>query len=178
MHSLDACLLVLPSGHPSVPAKVQELAESLQQISGQLNTVLNALGSLAPGESSAPYTPLSTLHSRLPPTSVPVLPQTHSWASSSFVPPPAGRLPEPLWSWGPQSSSPLFSSPISSSLRASEDLINSRWRQIFPGMYILTQHQLFLDSVPVCCAELFSCPPGAAVDPKTAPAYPSYTPVR
>ncbi|XP_037533352.1 centrosomal protein of 164 kDa [Nematolebias whitei] len=138
------------TGHPSVPAKVQQLAESLQQISGQLNTVLSALGSLAPGESSTPYTPLSTLHSRLPPTSVSVLPQTHSWAPSSFVPPPAARLPEPLWSWGPQSSSPLFSSPIGSSLRASEDLINSRWRQIFPG---------------------------AAVDPKTSPAYPSHTPV-
>ncbi|XP_063060946.1 centrosomal protein of 164 kDa-like [Engraulis encrasicolus] len=33
--------------HTTVPAKVQQLADSLQHISGQLNTVLEALGSLA-----------------------------------------------------------------------------------------------------------------------------------
>ncbi|XP_017286133.1 centrosomal protein of 164 kDa isoform X3 [Kryptolebias marmoratus] len=139
-------------GHPSVPAKVQELAESLQLISGQLNTVLGALGSLAQGESSTPYAPYSSLA----PTSVPVHPLGQSRAPGSLAPPLAVRLSEPLWSWVPQSSSaasPLFSTPISSSLRASEDLINSRWSQIFPG---------------------------AAVDPvtsRTPSAFPSYTPV-
>ncbi|KAI4815093.1 hypothetical protein KUCAC02_005259 [Chaenocephalus aceratus] len=85
-----------PGGHPNVPDKVQELAESLQQISGQLNSVLDA--------------PLGY---------------------SSSVPPPSTP-----WSWAPQGSStatPFFSTPVSSGLRASDDLINNRWSQIFPG---------------------------------------------
>ncbi|KAK1899830.1 Centrosomal protein of 164 kDa [Dissostichus eleginoides] len=93
-------------GHPNVPDKVQELAESLQQISGQLNS--------------------------LPPsTSAPVFPQMHPLGHSSSVPPPSTP-----WSWAPQGSStatPFFSTPVSSGLRASDDLINSRWSQIFPG---------------------------------------------
>lgn len=130
----------LPAGgHPSVPAKVQELAESLQQISGQLNTVLSALGSLARGENSTPYATFSTPQPSLTPTSAPVLPQTRSWVPGSSVPPLTAGLSEPLWSFVPQSSSaasPLFCTPISSSLGASELLINSRWSQIFPGMSV------------------------------------------
>ncbi|XP_020500015.1 centrosomal protein of 164 kDa isoform X2 [Labrus bergylta] len=116
--------------HPTVPDKVQELAESLQQISGQLNSVLGALGSLAQGQSIATsYTafppPLSHPHSTAAPTSnistsAPVMPQ---------------MLSEPPWAWAPQgpaAATPLFSTPISSGLRASEDPINSRWSQIFP----------------------------------------------
>ncbi|XP_041850643.1 centrosomal protein of 164 kDa-like isoform X1 [Melanotaenia boesemani] len=118
--------------HPTVPAKVQVLAESLQQISGQLNTVLSALGSLAQRQSTTPYStyplPLSQPHSTPAPTSVPVYPKMHSMAPISLVPPPA-------WNWAPHSSSaPFFSTPISSGLTASEDLMNSRWSQIFPGV--------------------------------------------
>ncbi|XP_042343329.1 centrosomal protein of 164 kDa-like [Plectropomus leopardus] len=126
--------------HPTVPDKVQELAESLQQISGQLNTVLSALGSLAQRQSTTPYTafplPLSQPHSTPAPTSAtsaPVMPQMHTLGPSPSAPPV--RLSEPSWNWAPQGTSaatPLFSTPISSELRASEDLINSRWNQIFP----------------------------------------------
>ncbi|XP_056229251.1 centrosomal protein of 164 kDa-like isoform X2 [Seriola aureovittata] len=151
--------------HPTVPAKVQELAESLQQISGQLNTVLSALGSLAQRQSTAPYTAfpmsLSQPHSTPAPTSAstsfPVMPQMHSLGPSSLAPPPPVRLSEPSWNWVPQGNSaatPLYSTPISSGLRASEDLINSRWSQIFPGMDPITSSTL-----------------------RTSSAYPSYTPV-
>uniref|UniRef100_A0A3Q3F9I5 Centrosomal protein of 164 kDa n=1 Tax=Labrus bergylta TaxID=56723 RepID=A0A3Q3F9I5_9LABR len=125
-------LAVSLGAHPTVPDKVQELAESLQQISGQLNSVLGALGSLAQGQSIATsYTafppPLSHPHSTAAPTSnistsAPVMPQ---------------MLSEPPWAWAPQgpaAATPLFSTPISSGLRASEDPINSRWSQIFPSM--------------------------------------------
>lgn len=131
-----------PGGHP-VPDKVQELAESLQQISGQLNTVLTALGSLAQRQSPSPYSAfplsLSQPHSTpapTPATSAPIMAQMHTLGPSSLAPPPSLRLSEPSWSWVPQGTSaatPLFSTPISSGLGASEDLINSRWSQIFPG---------------------------------------------
>ncbi|KAF3847896.1 hypothetical protein F7725_020924 [Dissostichus mawsoni] len=118
-----------PGGHPNVPDKVQELAESLQQISGQLNSVLGALGSLAERQSAPP------IHTSLclspPSTSAPVFPQMHPLGHSSSVPPPSTP-----WSWAPQGSStatPFFSTPVSSGLRASDDLINSRWSHIFPG---------------------------------------------
>ncbi|KAM9317885.1 uncharacterized protein cep164 isoform 2-T3 [Pholidichthys leucotaenia] len=127
----------LPDGTdpPTVPAKVQELAESLQHISGQLNTVVSVLGSLVQGRSTTPYTAfhLPQPHSTLPPPSSSAIPQTHNPGPSSASP---GRLSEPLWSWAPQggfAASPLFSTPISSGLRASEDLMKSQWNQIFPG---------------------------------------------
>ncbi|XP_055370125.1 centrosomal protein of 164 kDa-like [Betta splendens] len=129
-------------GHPTVPAKVQELADSLQQISGQLNTVLSALGSLAQRQSSAPYTRFSMPpvqpHSTPAPssTSVPVMPHVHTLGVSSLTTHPPVRLSEPSWSWLPQGSSaatPLYSTPISSGLRSAEDLLNSRYSQIFPG---------------------------------------------
>uniref|UniRef100_A0A3Q3K3F2 Centrosomal protein of 164 kDa n=1 Tax=Monopterus albus TaxID=43700 RepID=A0A3Q3K3F2_MONAL len=133
-----------PGGPPTVPAKVQELAESLQQISVQLNTVLSALGSLAQRQNAAPYTAFPLLLSQphsIPAssfsTSAPVMPQMHTLGPSSLAPPPPVRLSEPSWSWAPQGHSaatPLYSAPISSGLRASEDLINSRWSQIFPGI--------------------------------------------
>ncbi|KAM4566439.1 uncharacterized protein cep164 isoform 1-T3 [Odontesthes bonariensis] len=150
-------------GHPTVPAKVQELAVSLQQISGQLNTVLSALGSLAQSQSTTPYAafplPPPQPHSAAAATSVPVIPQMHSLAHSSSAPPPPLRLSEPLWNLAPQSSSaatPLFSTPISSGLRASDDLIHSRWSQIFPGA---------------------ATDPVASSTARTTSAYPSYTPV-
>ncbi|KAK5599403.1 hypothetical protein CRENBAI_021749 [Crenichthys baileyi] len=153
-------------GHLTVPAKVQELAESLQHISGQLHSVLGALGSLAQRENSSLSSPFS-MPQRFgteawgpAPTSAPVIPQMYSLAPSSLVPPAAPeRLSEPLWSWAPQNSSaatPLFSTPISSGLTASGDFMNSRWSQIFPG---------------------------AAADPvvsstkRTTSSYPSYAPV-
>lgn len=133
----------LLSGYPTVPAKVQELAESLQQISGQLNSVLSALVSLAERQSTMPLTgfplPSSQCHSAPAPTPAPFLPQVHTLGSNPLPTPPPVMLSEPLWNWAPQSSSaavPLFSSPITSGLRASEDIINSRWSQIFPGTLI------------------------------------------
>ncbi|KAM4742138.1 uncharacterized protein cep164 isoform 7-T9 [Anableps anableps] len=157
-------------GHPTVPAKVQELAESLQHISGQLNSVLAALSSLAQRDNSSLYSPFSMPLSHPQkfgteqwgpaPTSAPVAPQVHGLAPSSFAPPPPERLSEPLWSWAPQSSSattPLFSTPISSGLVASGDFVNSRWSQIFPG------------AAP---------DPVASSTTRTMPSYPSYTPVR
>ncbi|KAK9520553.1 hypothetical protein VZT92_020431 [Zoarces viviparus] len=68
-------------------------------------------------------------------TSASVLHQMHTLSSSSSAPAPPVRLSEPYWNWAPQGSStatPFFSTPVSSGLRASEDLFNSRWSQIFP----------------------------------------------
>uniref|UniRef100_A0A3P9KA20 Centrosomal protein 164 n=1 Tax=Oryzias latipes TaxID=8090 RepID=A0A3P9KA20_ORYLA len=122
------------TGHPTVPAKVQELAESLQQISGQLNTVLNALGALAQSQSTAPYAAFPTPHPHPSPPSF--IPHTLAPTSSSLAPPPAVSLPDPLWNWTPQGGStpgPLFSTPMSGGLRLSEDLTHSRWIPKFSG---------------------------------------------
>ncbi|KAJ8369042.1 hypothetical protein SKAU_G00090700 [Synaphobranchus kaupii] len=72
--------------HPTVPAKVQQLADSLQHISGQLNTVLGALGTLAHRQTPVlpPYTPLPFSLSR-PPASIPT-------PSSAWAPPTSGAL--------------------------------------------------------------------------------------
>ncbi|KAK2846936.1 hypothetical protein Q5P01_009935 [Channa striata] len=146
------------TGRPTVPAKVQEF-ESLQQMSGQLNTVVNALVSLAQKQSSTPHTGFPLSPSQPPASiSVPVMSQMHTLGAGPLAPPPPVRLSESSWNWAPQCSAaatPLYSTPISSGIRASEDLINSRWSQIFPG---------------------------AAVDPiassttRTSSAYSSYTP--
>uniref|UniRef100_A0A1A8HL23 Centrosomal protein of 164 kDa n=2 Tax=Nothobranchius korthausae TaxID=1143690 RepID=A0A1A8HL23_9TELE len=106
---------------PTVPAKVQLLAESLQHISSQLNSVLGALGSLTQRGGSTPYTPLSISH---PSLTVPATPQKHHRSPVSAAPPP-------LWSPGLQAGS--TAAPLSSEPRAPTDLINSRWSQIFPG---------------------------------------------
>uniref|UniRef100_A0A3Q3D0I0 Centrosomal protein of 164 kDa n=1 Tax=Haplochromis burtoni TaxID=8153 RepID=A0A3Q3D0I0_HAPBU len=147
----------LSSDIPTVPAKVQELAESLQQISGQLNTVLGALGSLTQQQSTTPYAafPPPHPHSTLAPTSsssAPVIAQMYNLGTSSLAsPPPLERPSEPPWSWATQSgpaASPLFSTPISSELRASRDTLNSRWSQIFPGMLLDYEHSRALHSTP------------------------------
>ncbi|XP_059931346.1 centrosomal protein of 164 kDa-like isoform X1 [Gadus macrocephalus] len=100
-----------PGGHPTVPAKVQQLAESLQQISGQLNLVLGALGSLAPPSAC------SQGSGGLPPT--------------SSAPLSAG----PPWAWGGNhpGAAPLFASSMSATQRAPADLLSSRWAKLFPG---------------------------------------------
>ncbi|XP_062242320.1 centrosomal protein of 164 kDa-like [Platichthys flesus] len=151
--------------HPTAPAKVQELADSLQQISGQLNTVLSALVSLAQWPQSAtPYTtftlPVSQPLSVPAPTPTynPVTSHMHTLGHSSLAPPPPLRQLNPSWNWatGSSSANAVYNAPISSGLKASEDLFNSRWSQIFPG---------------------------AAVDPvasstmRTSSAYSAYTPV-
>ncbi|XP_060929483.1 centrosomal protein of 164 kDa-like [Limanda limanda] len=125
--------------HPTVPAKVQELADSLQQISGQLNTVLSALGSLAQWPQSAtPYTaftlPLSQPLSVPAPTPTynPVASHMHTLGNSSLNPPPPLRHLNPSWNWATGSLA-AYNAPISSGLKASEDLFNSRWSQIFRG---------------------------------------------
>ncbi|XP_054883939.1 centrosomal protein of 164 kDa-like isoform X2 [Poeciliopsis prolifica] len=144
--------------HPTVPAKVQELAESLQHISTQLDSVLTALGSLTQKESS-PLFP--TFSMPLPqrfgteawgpaPASAPVFPQGPSLASSSLAP----SLSERLWSGS--AAPPLFSTSISSGLIAPGDFMNSRWSQIFPGA---------------------AADPVASSTLRTVPSYPSYTPV-
>ncbi|CDQ58857.1 unnamed protein product [Oncorhynchus mykiss] len=102
-----------PGGEPTVPAKVQHLAESLQHISGQLNTVLGALGSLT--QRQTPYQPLPLplpLSQPRTPTSMPL--------SQLSMP-----LSGPSWAWAPHSTS--------TPLRDSEDLLNSRWAKLFPG---------------------------------------------
>ncbi|XP_034058688.1 centrosomal protein of 164 kDa-like isoform X2 [Gymnodraco acuticeps] len=77
-----------PGGHPNVPDKVQELAESLQQISGQLNSVLGALGSLAERQSAPPlYTLLSVSISLIPSSPLHLCPR---------VPPDAPPWPQLL----------------------------------------------------------------------------------
>ncbi len=154
--SLHSSLALSSGGHPTVPDKVQELAESLQQISGQLNTVLSALGSLAQRQSATPYTAFPLPQSTPAPTSTsaPVMPQMHTLGPSSLVPPPPVRLSEPSWNWAPQGTSaatPLFSTPISSGLRASEDLINSRWSQIFPSMPTHASFCFTKSEAPIMC---------------------------
>ncbi|XP_029628518.1 centrosomal protein of 164 kDa isoform X2 [Salmo trutta] len=102
-----------PGGEPTVPAKVQHLAESLQHISGQLNTVLGALGSLT--QRQTPYQPLPLplpLSQPRTPTSMPL--SQLSMAQSG-----------PSWAWAPHSTS--------TQPRGSEDLLNSRWAKLFPG---------------------------------------------
>uniref|UniRef100_A0A4W5M7U1 Centrosomal protein 164 n=1 Tax=Hucho hucho TaxID=62062 RepID=A0A4W5M7U1_9TELE len=102
-----------PGEEPTVPAKVQHLAESLQHISGQLNTVLGALGSLT--QRQTPYQPLPLplpLSQPRTPTSMPL--------SQLSMP-----LSGPSWVWTPHSTS--------TQPRGSEDLLNSRWAKLFPG---------------------------------------------
>lgn len=121
------------SGHPTVPDKVQELAESLQQISGQLNSVLSALGSLAPRQDTATYAAFPPPHHHSSPAapSASAAHQMHTLSSSA--PPAPVRLSEPAWNWAPHGGSPLFSTPLSSGFRVPEDLISSRWSQMFPS---------------------------------------------
>ncbi|XP_030007920.1 centrosomal protein of 164 kDa isoform X2 [Sphaeramia orbicularis] len=125
------------------------VAESLQQISGHVNTILSALGSLAQTQNSAPYPsfpppPFQPLSTTPAPTSSSFTPAP---TSSSFT--PASIQPqvhsllatapqvEPSWNWVPQggvsATAPLFSTPIPTGLRTSDDVMNSRWSQIFPG---------------------------------------------
>lgn len=101
-----------PGAGPTVPAKVQQLAESLQQISGQLNMVLGALGSLAP----------------------------HSSVSAGTQGPAAPLSAGPSWAWGGRTHSraspgatPLFATPVAGAQRAPADLLSSRWAQLFSG---------------------------------------------
>ncbi|KAM9801299.1 uncharacterized protein cep164 [Neosynchiropus ocellatus] len=106
------------AAHPAVPADIQRLAESLQRLTSEFNAVV---GSLYPqSQSFAPVSsfPLKGSHSNLTPT-------------YSLGPPAARQLSEPPWS--SSVSAPLYSTPISSALRAANDLAVSRWSQIFPG---------------------------------------------
>ncbi|KAG7270529.1 hypothetical protein CRUP_026421, partial [Coryphaenoides rupestris] len=102
-----------PGAGPTVPAKVQQLAESLQQISGQLNMVLGALGSLAPPSSVS--------------------------ASAGTQGPAAPLSTGPSWAWGGGTHSraspgatPLFAAPVAGAPRAPGDLLSSRWAQLYP----------------------------------------------
>ncbi|KAG7479546.1 centrosomal protein of 164 kDa isoform X2 [Solea senegalensis] len=111
-------------GHSAVPAKVQQLAESLQQISGQLNTVLSALGSISQRQqSSTPRTAFSLHQPDSASSSKPVLPHIPTVCHHSISAPPFRKLSEHSGKWVPQES--LY--------RASEDLVNRRWSHMFPG---------------------------------------------
>lgn len=103
------------------PSSPSALAESLQHISAQLSSVLSALDSLTPRHCAAPY-------ASFPAPSAP--PRSDPAAHTS-----AGQHP-PAWSWAPHGSAaaaPLYSTPITSELRPSQELMSSRWSQIFPG---------------------------------------------
>ncbi|XP_049581592.1 centrosomal protein of 164 kDa isoform X2 [Syngnathus scovelli] len=109
-------------------AKVQE---SQHHISGQLNTVLGALGSLAQKQSntSLPAFPAALSHST---------PTTRS--STTPGPTPFGQ-PNPLWLSSTQSGPRPTVYPdscIKSGLRTAEDLTLRRWREIFPAAALNT----------------------------------------
>ena len=111
-----------------MPAKVQQLAESLQQISGQLNLVLGALGSLALPSSSSSIRGAAGLS-----------------PTSSSAPLSVG----PSWAWGGNLSgaTPLFAGPVAPTQRAPTqrappDLLSSRWAKLFPGTAAARGEQL------------------------------------
>ncbi|XP_066522859.1 centrosomal protein of 164 kDa-like isoform X2 [Hoplias malabaricus] len=106
---------------PSVPGKVQQLAESLQQISTQLNSVLGALGSLA--------------HTTAPPLATPLVqPFSQPHHRFSSLPPP------PTWAWPPNpTSAPSVSGFPGSSVNGGSaargsDLLNGHWSKYMPGV--------------------------------------------
>lgn len=114
----------LPSsdGHPAVPP---ELTKSLKKISGKINTVLSVLGSMSQHQNiTPPYSGFPQNQAQSKPTlntstSFPGMPQVHpDHSSSAFL--PSSRLSE-SWDRAPQGSvavGPLFSTPISSVLKA------------------------------------------------------------
>ncbi|KAK3531358.1 hypothetical protein QTP70_018153, partial [Hemibagrus guttatus] len=98
----------------TVPVKVQQLAESLQQISSQLNTVLGALGSL-----------------------------TQRTSTSTSFPRTSTLPPAPSWAWSPNTASfsgakqnSFTHSSVNgvSAMRGSDLLLNSNWRKLLPGV--------------------------------------------
>ncbi|XP_060744535.1 centrosomal protein of 164 kDa-like isoform X3 [Tachysurus vachellii] len=99
----------------AVPVKVQHLADSLQQISSQLNMVLGALGSLAPKTSSSTSTSLPRTSS-FPPAS--------SWAWPSNTASSSGAK---------QNGFTHSSMNGVTALRGSDLLLNSSWRNLLPG---------------------------------------------
>ncbi|XP_061682838.1 centrosomal protein of 164 kDa-like isoform X5 [Syngnathoides biaculeatus] len=113
-------------GNVTFLAKVQELAESQQQISGQLNTVLGALGSLTQKHSNA---------------SLPAFPAPLSYCtpltsdSPSPRPTSLGQPNSPLWKSSTQGGSGMttyLDRSITSGLRSSDEVTRRRWREIFP----------------------------------------------
>ncbi|KAM9811391.1 uncharacterized protein ACBT44_010975 isoform 4-T4 [Syngnathus typhle] len=120
-------------------AKVQE---SQHQISGQLNTVLGALGSLAQKQSNAslPAFPAALSHST---------PSTRSLTTPG--PTPFGQ-PNPLWLSSTQSGPGPTVYPdscIKSGLRTAEDLTLRRWREIFPEAAALNTSTLKTSTSPL-----------------------------
>nr|XP_057936524.1 centrosomal protein of 164 kDa-like isoform X2 [Doryrhamphus excisus] len=121
-------------------AKVHQFTESQQQLSGQLNTVLGALGSLAQRQSSTslPAFPSALSHAAAPRSS-PILPQVPTLGPASF-----GQA-NPLWKSSTRDG-PGFSTLASSSarggLRPCEDVAYRRWREIFPEAAEFTSSSL------------------------------------
>ncbi|XP_057695068.1 centrosomal protein of 164 kDa-like isoform X2 [Corythoichthys intestinalis] len=114
------------TGSVTFLAKVQEFAESQQQISGQLNTVLGALGSLAHKQSNDFHPAFSI-----------ALPQSTPARSAS----PTPGQPNPLWTdrLGPTT---YPDSSVTSGLKISEDVTQRRWREIFPEAAALNANSL------------------------------------
>ncbi|XP_061915839.1 centrosomal protein of 164 kDa-like isoform X3 [Entelurus aequoreus] len=117
-------------GNLTFLAKVQELAESQQQISGQLNTVLGALGSLAQRHSSTSLPAFTTVLSPSTATrSSPFLPQVPVLGPISL------EQPKPLWKASNIAGFGLANFVASSStagLRTFGDVAHRRWTDFFP----------------------------------------------
>ncbi|XP_061734307.1 centrosomal protein of 164 kDa-like isoform X2 [Nerophis ophidion] len=117
-------------GNLAFLAKVQELAESQQQISGQLNTVLGALGSLAQRQSSTSLPAFTTVLSNSAATrSSPFLPQV------PIVGPISLDQPRPLWKASNMGGLGLANFVASSSpagLTTLGDVAHRRWTDFFP----------------------------------------------
>ncbi|XP_053728733.1 centrosomal protein of 164 kDa-like [Synchiropus splendidus] len=108
------------TARPAVPADIQRLAESLQRLTSEFNAVV---GSLYPqSQSFAPVSSVPLQGSYSHPSLTPAY---------TLGPSPSRQLSEKAWS--SSVAAPLYSTPISSALRASNDLAISRWSQIFPG---------------------------------------------
>ncbi|XP_075892120.1 uncharacterized protein cep164 isoform X6 [Nelusetta ayraudi] len=103
------------------PPVQRALAESLLHITAQLNSVLSALVSLTPRHCASPYASFPAPSAQ---------PRSDPAAHAA-----AGQHP-PAWSWAPHGSAaaaPLYSTPITSELRPSQELMSSRWSQMFPA---------------------------------------------
>ncbi|MBN3275993.1 CE164 protein, partial [Polyodon spathula] len=103
------------------PRKVQHLSESLQRISGQLNSVLGVLGSL--GQQQSPLFP-SAQPVPLPPAPLSVYRSQSTGAAYPNPAAPAGAPALPsCWAWG-------FPLPPAHNI---DHLLTEKWHKYFPG---------------------------------------------
>ncbi|XP_030632637.1 centrosomal protein of 164 kDa [Chanos chanos] len=136
------------SSVPTVPVKVQQLAESLQQISGQLNTVLGALGSLT--QTQSPLLPSTLPPNQTPSSQLLSAPPLRTFSHASSTP----LIPPPTWAWsanhtsttpslnGLSSHTSITSGLTTAPRGGTDELLTSRWAKLFPG------DGLFLSALP------------------------------